>query len=157
MIPTLPPKNILTVVSKESFEFSETRKKELVSFLKKCTKHPFLHSTPELNNFLTDNDLQLLIKRDQTWNSTPKSAGFWNTVTKMINYTTKRGETQPVFRQITPLDNELQNYDVMFSNLAKRLHGLYQYMSQFLELRIQGAKASTPFIQKLEDIGTIIL
>ena len=157
MIPTLPPKNILTVVSKESFEFSETRRKELVSFLKKCTKHPFLQSTVELNNFLTDNDLQLLIKRDQTWNSTPKSAGFWNAITKMISYTTGRGETQPVFRQITPLDNELQNYDAIFSNLAKRLHGLYQYMSQFLELRIQGAKASTPFIQKLEDIGTIIV
>jgi len=70
--------------------FKETRRKDLVNFLKKILKHPALKSSPEVTVFITsDADFVEFRKKEEILNH-PKEKGIFEKVTEAFNYYTNR-------------------------------------------------------------------
>lgn len=153
IIPVPPPKNILTAFSKEGVEFAETRKKELVVFLRKCMQHPFLRNTPEINIFLSDDKgFQDFKKKEQTLQQNKTEASLLSNMSKMLNGPTK---TNPlVFRELNELESDIHNFEVIFSNLGKRLQSFSTNVLDYLQLK---RKQTTTLISFTHDLESILV
>lgn len=151
IIPVPPPKNILTAFSKEGVEFAETRKKDLVVFLRKCMQHPFLRNTPEINIFLSDDKgFQDFKKKEQNLQQTKAETSLLSNVSKILNGPTK---TNPlVFRELNELESDIHNFEVIFSNLGKRLQFFSTNVLDYLQLKRKQTTTLISFTHDLESI-----
>jgi len=151
IIPMPPPKNILTAFNKEGVEFAETRKKELVVFLRKCMQHPFLRNTPEINIFLSDDKgFQDFKKKEQNLQPNKPESSLLSNVSKMLNGPTK---TNPlVFRELNELESDIHNFEVLFSNLGKRLQLFSTNVIDYLQLKRKQTTTLISFTHDLESL-----
>ena len=157
VIPLLPPKNFLTTINKESAEFSDTRKKELVDFLKKCMQHPFIKTTNEMFTFLTDDKgFHNFIKREQQTDAHRKNFDIWSVwekVNQVVHLAAKVTHRKPVYIEKTALDNELQNHESSLESLQSRLQSFYEYMLKYLVLKRKNISNLLFFTKKLNTLG----
>jgi len=151
IIPMPPPKNILTAFNKEGVEFAETRKKELVVFLRKCMQHPFLRNTPEINIFLSDDKgFQDFKKKEQNLQQNKPESSLLSNVSKILNGPTK---TNPlVFRELNELESDIHNFEVIFSNLGKRLQLFSTNVVDYLQLKRKQTTTLISFTHDLESL-----
>lgn len=132
VIPIPPPKNILTTLNKQGAEFAEERKKDLITFLKKCMKHHFLKTVPELTIFLSDDKgFFNFKKREENLNQHKKDRNLLEKITNMVNAATKTIPYHLV--EMGEIESQLYNYEVMFSNLFERLQLFYDAFQIYLE------------------------
>jgi hypothetical protein len=118
----------LTTVAKEGVAFAETRKKDLVNFLKKLLKHPYLKTSPELNVFITsDSDFLNFKKKEESLNHV-KEKGIFEKLTTAIHNVTK-GKPQIPSEQ-PGNEGVIYNYSVNFTNLHKTLMDLSTSVSK---------------------------
>ena len=156
VIPIPPPKNILTAFNKEGLEFAETRKKELVTFLRKCMQHQFLKNTPELNMFLSDDKgFHEFKKKEQNLQQYKKDSSLLANVSKIINSATK-GTPYPL-RELNDSENELYNNEVTFVNLKRRLQLFSISFVDYLQLKRKQTATLISFTHELESICTKLL
>jgi len=154
VIPLLPPKNFLTTINKESSEFSETRRKELIDFLKKCMQHPFLQTTEEMFIFLTDDKgFHSFIKKEQQADAHHKNFDIWTIWDKVSQVASKVTSRKPIHREMTPLDNELYNHESSLVSLQARLESVYKYMLQYLVLKRKNISNLIFFTRKLQTLA----
>lgn len=154
VIPLLPPKNLLTTINKESSEFAETRKKELIDFLKKCMQHPFIQTTEEMFIFLTDDKgFHNFIKKEQQADAHHKNFDIWTIWDKVSQVAAKVTSRKPVHREMTPLDNELYNHESSLVGLQGRLENVYKFMIQYLDLKRKNINNLIFFTKNLKNLA----
>jgi len=118
-------------------------------------QHPFLRNTPEINIFLSDDKgFQDFKKKEQNLQQTKAETSLLSNVSKILNGPTK---TNPlVFRELNELESDIHNFEVIFSNLGKRLQFFSANVLDYLQLKRKQTTTLISFTHDLESICKIL-
>ena len=137
IIPSPPPKNILTTLNQEGAEFSETRRKQLITFMKKLTQDEFLRHTEEVNCFLFDDSKFIEMKQESELRPS-KDQGLVQKLSKLFNYNNKKSIVG--IKEMNENEKKIYNYEVFLNiTLVK--------MEDFLQLFIKYADSKRHLTQ----------
>jgi hypothetical protein len=125
IVPLPPPKNLLTALNKESTDFAENRRKELIVFMRKVTQDEFLKYTEEVNSFLFDDSKFNELKHQSEMIRNSKDEGLVKKFSKLLNSATKRPTG---IKEMNENEKEIYNQEVFINtNLTK----LTEFLTHF--------------------------
>jgi len=132
IIPLPPPKNVLTTLNQEGSDFSETRRKELINFIKKITDDEFLKYSEEMNCFLFDDSKFAEMKQQSEVLRHSREQGLVKNLYKFLNYATKK----PVaIKEMNENEKEIYNQEVFINTTLMKMQEFRECLAKILVLK----------------------